>query len=94
MKHFIGSLIVGGLLMSTSCSPPHSEADCEENIERARQLVEQSAASRADRVADTLEGALDVQKNGRIDEGLVANAHSEARELERDLTKAFEAGCG
>lgn len=93
MKLAAAALVVT-LVLSGCAGAEHSEADCERKIEQARERVEDTGADRADRVADTLEGALDVQVGGRVDEGLASRALGEARELERDLSQAFEAGCG
>ena len=91
----VAAAAIGIALVLSGCTTTeHSEAGCERQMAQARERVEDTAPDRADRVADTLEGALDVQVDGRVDEQLVSRALGEARELERDLSQAFEAGCG
>jgi hypothetical protein len=83
------------LCLASACSSmtPSTSADCAENLGKRRDRAGLRAIDELDGIGDTLEGALDVQKRGRVDERAVAQALERIRNLDEDLISNFGVAC-
>lgn len=84
------------LIAGVACAGGSSVDECVENLAQRQDRAVQRAATEADGIADTIEGALDVQKDTGLDQGqirLLRRAQQQARDLQEDLDSTFGVGC-
>lgn len=84
------------MITIAACSGGTSVDDCLENLAQRQDRAAAYAATEADGIADTIEGALDIQKVTGVDQGqirLLREGQQRARDLESHLESAFAAGC-
>ncbi len=89
-------LAVALMMTGGACSDGNSVNECFENLAQRQDRAAAYAATEADGIADTIEGALDIQKVTGLDEGqirLLRQAQAQARDLESHLESAFAADC-
>ena len=93
MKVVLASVLV---LFGVACTGGTSVDECLENLAQRKDRAAARAETEADAIADTIEGALDIQKDSGLDDGqirLLRQAQQRARDLESDLDEVFGAGC-
>lgn len=89
-------LVTGLLVFAVGCSTGTDIDQCVEDLQRRQDQAAHRAIDEADGVADTIEGALDIQKESGLDEAqirLLRKAQERARDMGADLDAAFSVGC-
>lgn len=96
MRMKVGSLVIVLLASVPACSGNSSVDECVENLQRRHNQAANRAIREADAIGDTIEGALDVQKESGLDDDqirLLRGAQERTRELASDLDSAFNVTC-
>ncbi len=89
-------VLIPVLVAAVACSGETSVNQCLEELAERQDRAAARAVIEADGIADTIEGALDIQKESGLDDGnirLLRHAQQRARDLQADLESSFGTGC-
>lgn len=95
MKRALAALVTVFMLF-VGCGESNPNLECEEDLAKEQTQTASLVADELDGIGDTIEGALDIQKQGGLDRGqerLLRDAQGRARAAEQDLKDAFSVGC-
>lgn len=90
------AVLVATVILFVGCGESNPNEECLEDLAKEQAQAASRVAEELDRIGDTIEGALDIQKKGRLDRGqerLLRNAQGRTRAAQRELEGAFLVGC-
>lgn len=87
---------LAAFILLSACGESNPNEDCLEQLAKDQSRAASRTAQELERIADTIEGALDIQMEGGLDRGqerLLSGAQGRARSAKEDLEQSFSVGC-